>query len=423
MIELIEKKKNGLELTYDELKFIVDGFINGDIPDYQMSSFLMAVVIKSMTDKETMNLTDIMLNSGDILDLSSIPGKKVDKHSTGGIGDKTTVIVAPIVASLGVNVAKMSGRGLGITGGTIDKLESIPGFKTSLSKEEFINEVKNIGVAIATSTGNFVPADKKIYALRDVSGTTQSIPLIASSIMSKKLASGADYIVIDLKVGKGALLKEYSDAVKLAKLMVKIGNNYNKKTICILTNMNEPLGTNVGNSLEIIEAIDSLKGKGSKDLNDVVIELSTYMVSLGKSISLEEARKQVIESINSGKAYNKFLELVKYQEGIVENIKLSPKVFSVKSSKTGYLNEIDALKIGQVVHKIGAGRNSLEDKIDFGVGISLSVKTGDYINSGEELVKVYLNEKDLSMREILDCFIIEENKKEKEPIIYEVIDK
>lgn len=422
IIDIINKKREKQVLTKEELAFAVNEFCNNEVKDYQMSSLLMAICINGLSKEEIFDLTDIMLNSGERIDLSSINGIKVDKHSTGGIGDKTTLILAPLVASLGIPVAKMSGRGLGYTGGTIDKLESIPGFQVSKTKEEFIRQVNEIGVSVVGQTGNLVPADKKIYALRDVTGTVSSIPLIASSIMSKKLASGADKIVIDVKVGKGALLNNLSDARELAHLMVEIGSHYNKKTVCILTAMDEPLGCNIGNALEVQECIEVLQGGGSKDLKDLVITLASYMVKLGKDISLEDAKVMVIDALSNKKAYNKFLEFVNAQNGDLTKLTTAPKVFSIKSTKTGFIDEIDALKIGKLVHDIGGGRSKKEDEINYGVGVVITKKTGDFVTEGEELIKVYLDTIDCKMQDVLDCFVISDDASKAKKLIYEVIE-
>lgn len=421
IIDIIEKKKKKQELTKEEIDFFVKGFLSGEIKDYQISSLLMAICLNDMTDEETINLTFTMLDSGDKIDLSKIEGTKVDKHSTGGVGDKTSIILAPLVASTGVKIAKMSGRGLGHTGGTIDKLEAIEGFQTSLTEEEFINNVNDISVAITGQTGNIAPADKKLYALRDVTGTVNSIPLIASSIMSKKLASGADKIVIDLKVGNGALVNNIDEARRLGHLMVKIGKNAGKEVICFLTNMNEPLGHNIGNGLEILECIDVLNGKGPDDLKKLIIELASTMVSLGKNITKEEALKMVTDNLNNGKAYQKFLDFVERQHGNIEHISISDKTLSVKSNKDGFVTDIDTLKLGEIVRSLGAGRLNKEDKIDYGVGLIINKKVGDFIIEGEELVKIYYNEKNISIIDILNCFKIENDYKEKEPLIYEKI--
>lgn len=405
IIDIITKKKNKEELTYEEIKYAVDGYISGEILDYQMSSLLMAITIQGMTDRETFDLTEIMLNSGEKINLDDIQ-PVVDKHSTGGVGDKTTLVLAPLVASCGVNVAKMSGRGLGFTGGTIDKLESIEGFNTSIDIGRFKEQIKKINVAIVGQMGNLVPADKKIYALRDVTGTVESIPLIASSIMSKKLASGASSIVIDVKVGNGALMKTESDAKILAELLVKIGKKHNKKVVCFITDMEEPLGYTIGNSLEVLESINTLVGKGPKDLTHLVINLATYMVSFGKNIKLEDAYKEVTENLYNGKAYKKFQELVKSQNGDLRKIKISDKVILIKSKEDGYIKNINALKLGEIARILGAGRLNKEDNIDFEVGIVLNKKVGDKINKGEELLKLYVKNKTIEENEILECFEI-----------------
>lgn len=407
IVDIINKKRLNKELTREEIEFAVSGYLDDSIKDYQMSSLLMAIVINGMTDRETIDLTDIMLKSGEVIDLSKIDGLIVDKHSTGGVGDKVTLVLAPLLASFGIKIAKMSGRGLGHTGGTIDKLESIEGFNTHITNKEFIKQVNKINIALVSQTGNLVPADKKIYALRDVTGTVESIPLIASSIMSKKLASGSDIIMIDVKVGNGALMKNLHDAKKLARIMVKIGKAYRKPTICILTNMEEPLGYAIGNSLEVKESIDTLKGNGPSDLLEVVMTFASLIVGAYKKISNSEARDLIFKQINTGAAYKKFEEMVKSQGGDIEKIKYTDKVFSIKSDKEGYINKINALELGNIAKKIGAGRNSLDDEIDYEVGLVLSKKVGDYVAKDEELVKVYLKNKDISISEILACFQID----------------
>ena len=421
IIEIIEKKRKKEVLTYDEIEFVVNGFLDKTIKTYQMSALLMAIVLNGMTDEETINLTDVMIKSGDIIDLSDIDGIIVDKHSTGGVGDKVTLVLAPLLASLGIKIAKMSGRGLGHTGGTIDKLESIEGFNVSLDEEEFINQVNDINIALVSQTGNLVPADKKIYALRDVTGTVEAIPLIASSIMSKKIASGADIIVIDVKVGNGALIKTVDEAKKLSKLMIKIGKTYKKAVICILTNMDEPLGWAIGNALEVNEAINTLKGNGPSDLLEVVMTLCSIIVGAVKKISPNDAKDLLFKQINNGEAYNKFKELVEHQGGNIDNIYISNKVFSIKSEKTGYINKINALRLGEIAKMIGAGRNSLDDTIDYEVGLELNKKVGDYVEKEEELVRVYLKDKDIAISEILECFEIEDELKEKKDLIIDIL--
>ena len=421
IIDIINKKRNRKQLTREEIEFAVNGYLDGSVKDYQMSSLLMAIVLNGMTARETIDLTDIMIKSGDVLDLSKIDGIIVDKHSTGGVGDKVTLVLGPLLASLGIKIAKMSGRGLGHTGGTIDKLEAIEGFNTKLTEKKFIKQVNDINIALVGQTADLVPADKKIYALRDVTGTVESLPLIASSIMSKKIASGADIIMIDVKVGNGALMKNIDSAKALAKLMVKIGKAYRKPTICLITNMEEPLGNAVGNSLEVKEAIDTLKGNGPSDLLEVVITLCSIIIGAVNKMPNNEAKNLLFKQLNNGEAYKKFEELVKSQGGKINNIKISDKVFSIKSDREGYINNIDALHIGEIAKKIGAGRNTLDDKIDYEVGLVLSKKVGDYVEKEEELVKVYLKDKDISISEILDCFTIEEELKSNPKLILDII--
>ena len=389
-IDIINKKRVGEKLSKVELDYVFNGYLNGTVKDYQMSSLLMAICINGMTDEEVFDLVDIFIKSGDVLDLSMIPGVKVDKHSTGGVGDKVSLIIGPIVASCGVPVPKMSGRGLGHTGGTIDKLESIPGFNVNLTDEEFINQVKNIGLAITGQTKNLCPLDKVIYALRDVTGTVSSIPLIATSIMSKKIAGGADKILLDVKVGDGALMKEMDEAKALASLMEKIGKFYNKEVVCEITDMNTPLGDNIGNALEVVEAVDILRGKKSH-LRDLCIDVSSKMISMSKGISVIEAKKEVMESLNSGRAYNKFLEFVKYQGGDIHGLKVSGKTIDVKSKRSGTLTKIRALNLGKLSVSLGAGRMSKEDTIDYTVGIVLNKHVGDIININDTLCTLYVN--------------------------------
>mgnify|MGYP004493785459 CR=1 FL=1 len=420
IVEIIEKKKNKEELTFNEIKYAVEGYIIGIVKDYQMSALLMAIVLNGMSEDETFNLTKIMLDSGDKIDLSNINGIKVDKHSTGGIGDKTSLVVLPLVASCGVPVAKMSGRGLGFTGGTIDKLESIEGFKTSMDEEDFIKQVNKINIALISQTGNLVPADKKIYALRDVTGTTESIPLIASSIMSKKLASGSDKIVLDVKVGKGAFMKNLSDARKLAELMVKIGNNSGKETVALLTNMDYPLGRTIGNGLEVQEAIDTLLGNGDSRFLNLCLVLASYMVSLGKNISLEKALEEVEESYKNKKGYEKLKEFVSAQGGNIDNIEISSSKIEIISDKEGYITNIDSLHLAELSNSLGAGRTKKEDSIDHGVGIKLEKVYGDKVNKGDILCYVYTN-KSIDEKEYRDCFNIEDDILDDIKVIYDVI--
>lgn len=396
IVDIINKKRVGEVLTREELDYAFNGYLKGTVKDYQMSSLLMAICINGMDEYETFALTDIFINSGDILDLSSIEGIKVDKHSTGGVGDKVTLIIGPIVASTGCVVPKMSGRGLGHTGGTIDKLESIEGFNTSLSEEEFINQVKKIGLAVIGQTKNLCPIDKVIYALRDVTGTTSSIPLIATSIMSKKIAGGADKILLDVKVGNGALMKTREDAEKLANLMEKIGKNYNREVICEITDMNIPLGDNIGNSLEVMEAMDILNGKKGR-LYDLCIEIASQMISLAKNISMPDARIEAINAVDSKRAYNKFLEFVKEQGGDITSLKVSDKTIEVKSTKTGVIKEMNALALGELSVSLGAGRRNKEDKIDHTVGIVLEKHLDEHVEVGETLCTLYVNDLNISI--------------------------
>ncbi len=407
ILEIINKKRLGQELSYEELDTIFNGYLKGNVPDYQMSSFLMAICINGMTDKEIFGLTKIFIDSGDVLDFSDIPGIKVDKHSTGGIGDKTTLVIAPIVASLGIPVIKMSGRGLGYTGGTIDKLESIPGYRVDLTDEEISRQVKNINIVITGQTGSLVPMDKVIYALRDVTATVSSIPLIASSIMSKKIASGADKILIDIKVGNGALLQTKEEAEKLSELMIKIGEEYKREVRTIISDMNIPLGKCVGNSLEVLEAIDVLRGV-EKDNNFVNLcyELATEMVSMGLSLSKEKAYMMVKNSIEDGSAYQKFLELVKTQNGNIEGIKVSEKTYDLCAQSSGTLKAINALEVGKLSLSLGAGKENIDDTIDYTVGVKLNKLVGDSVEKGEVLATLYVN-KDVSNISINDIFMID----------------
>ncbi len=418
ILDIIDKKEKGAILSKEELEFIINGYLNGSIPDYQMSALLTEIDLLGLTDQETINLTDIMLHSGDVLNLGD---NITDKHSTGGVGDKTTIVLAPLVASLGVKVAKMSGRGLGHTGGTIDKLESIEGFQTSMSLEKFKKQVSDINIALVGSMGNLVPADKKIYALRDVTGTVDSIPLIASSIMSKKLASGAQNIVIDLKVGNGALINSLTEARQLANLMIKIGKQYNKKVACVLTNMNQPLGCAVGNSVEVMEAINTLKGKGPADLNELVIKLGSLMVSMALNINENEAESMVKENLYNGKGYTKMLEWVNAQGGNINNISASKHVKQIIAPKDLYISSINALKIGKLARKIGAGRLTKDDKIDLSVGIILNYKTGDFVLKDSPLATILYNDKIITDEEVLSCFTFSEKPVSKPSLIIEII--
>lgn len=387
--EIIEKKKNKEELSKEELEEIFFGYLNETVKDYQMSAFLMAICLNGMTDKETFIVTDLFLHSGDRLDLSFIEGVKVDKHSTGGVGDKTTLVVGPIVASCGVPFIKMSGRGLGFTGGTIDKLESIPNLKVSLTKEEIKKQAEEIGIVITSQTANLTPLDKKVYALRDATSTTESIPLIASSIMSKKIAGGADKIVIDIKVGEGALLKTKEEALKLGNLLVKIGNYYKREVSLIYSDMSMPLGKAIGNKLEVIEAIKVLKGLEKETLYDECILIATKLISLAKNISLEKAKEEAIDSIESGKAYKKFEEFVTYQHGDLQDLKEEEKPIIIRANKPGIIKKIHALEVAKLSYQLGALRATKDEKIDYNAGVYIERKIGDKIAPGDVLMQLY----------------------------------
>lgn len=420
IIDIILKKKNKEELTEEEIKYVVEGFTNGSICDYQMSSLLMAITINDMTDNEVIYLTKYMMLSGNTIDLSFLDNV-VDKHSTGGVGDKTTLIIAPIVAACSCKVAKMSGKGLGYTGGTIDKLESIPGFRTNLSKDEFIHEIEDVGMAITSQTDDVALADKKIYALRDVTGTTESIPLIASSIMSKKIASGSKKLVIDLKVGEGALVKDIESARRLGNLMIKIGKENGMEVICLLTNMNIPLGNNVGNSLEVLEAINTLYYNKESNLQKLCVCLASYMVSLGKGISYEEANNMVLDAIRSKKAYNKFLEFVLYQHGDITKLPKSNMIYEVKSDTSGYLTDISSLEIAKLSMHLGAGRQNKDDKIDYSAGIIINKNINDYVNINDTILTLYTN-KDVPLFDKNKLFKISDNiNNNNSSLIYEII--
>ena len=400
MVDLIEKKRDGFELSKEEIDFIIEGYTKGDIPDYQMAAFAMSVFFKGMNDIESTNLAIAMLNSGDAMDLSMIDGVKVDKHSTGGVGDKVSLVLAPMVASLGIKFAKMSGRGLGHTGGTLDKLESIPGYNIYLTYEEFVKQVNKIGLAIVGQTGNLTPADKKLYALRDVTATVNSIPLIASSIMSKKLASGSNAICLDVKVGSGAFMKDIESASKLAELMVQIGKNAGRSMTAILTDMDEPLGFAIGNQLEVIEAINTLKGKGPKDLTDICLEIGSYLVVDAKVAStFEEAKELLKAQIVNGEALKKLAELAEAQGGDGSYV-LNPTKFEsakeiipVIAKEAGYITYINAFEIGVSSMLLGGGRETMNDIIDPAVGIVLNKKIEDYVQPGDVLAYVHTNGK------------------------------
>lgn len=420
IIDIIVKKKNKEILTYDEIKYAVDNFIGGEVKDYQMSSLLMAIVLNGMSEEEIFNLTKIMLDSGDKIDLSKINGIKVDKHSTGGVGDKTTLVVGPLAAACGVPIAKMSGKGLGFTGGTIDKLESIKGFNTNISEERFINQVNDIGISLVSQSGNLVPADKKIYALRDVTGTTESIPLIASSIMSKKLASGADKIVLDVKVGRGAFMKTIEDAKKLSETMIKIGNNFGKEVVALITNMDYPLGYTIGNAIEVKEAIETLDGNGEERFTKLCLVLASYMVSIGKEISVEDALDMVTEKLNNKEALNKFKELVKSQDGDIDSISLSKESVDLISKKDGYITDINPIVLAEFINKLGAGRQSKDDIINYGVGVKLNKQINEKVSTGDKLLTIICDEK-IDINELYSAFKISNEKIDNPKIIFDVV--
>ena len=398
MVDLIEKKRDGQELSTEEIKFIINGYTDGSIPDYQVSALTMAIYFKGMTEKERADLTMAMVQSGDQIDLSQIEGIKVDKHSTGGVGDTTTLVLGPLVAAVGVPIAKMSGRGLGHTGGTIDKLEAVKGFHVEIENEEFIDLVNKNKIAVIGQSGNLTPADKKLYALRDVTATVDSIPLIASSIMSKKIAAGADAIVLDVKTGAGAFMKTLEDSKELAKAMVRIGNNVGRKTMAVISDMSQPLGYAIGNALEVKEAIDTLKGEGPEDLTELCLTLGSHMVYLAeKASSLEEARQKLENAIKNGSALEKlkvFLSSQGGDESIVDNPSKMPQAkytFELEANEDGYVAEIVADEVGTAAMILGAGRATKESTIDLAVGLVLRKKIGDQVKKGESLVTIYSN--------------------------------
>ncbi|SDN38821.1 pyrimidine-nucleoside phosphorylase [Alkalicoccus daliensis] len=430
MVDVIEKKRNGNALTEEEIRYFVDGYTTGDIPDYQVSALMMAVYFQGMSDKETAVLTQAMVDSGETIDLSSIQGHKVDKHSTGGVGDKISFLVGPMVASVGVPVAKMSGRGLGHTGGTIDKLESISGFNVEITKDEFIANVNKNKLAVAGQTGNLAPADKKLYALRDVTATVDSIPLIAGSIMSKKIASGADSIVLDVKTGSGAFMKTLEDSEALAREMVAIGKNLGRNTIAVISDMNQPLGYEVGNANEIREAVEVLQGAKVNDLRELSLELSAHMAVLAKVFpDYDAAYKQIEENIDNGKAFEAFRTFVAAQGGdvaMIDDLSLlpsAPYAVEVKAQEEGYVNAIDAASIGVAAMYLGAGRATKESEINHGVGISLKKKIGDHVKAGETLLVLHSEEEEPkdSTEKALQAYEISSGKPDDLPLIYKVI--
>ncbi len=432
MVDLIVKKRDGHELTDEEIRFWIDGYVKGEVPDYQSSAMQMAILFKGMSDREVSTLTDCMEHSGETLDLSGIKGIKVDKHSTGGVGDKTSLVLGPMVAACGAPVAKLSGRGLGHTGGTLDKLESIPGLTIAIEGERFEKQVNTIGLAIAGQTAHLVPADKKMYALRDVTGTVESIPLIAASVMSKKLASGADAILLDVTVGEGAFMKNMNDARRLATIMVNIGNRLGRNTKAVLSDMSEPLGFAVGNALEVKEAIDSLQGRGPEDLMELCYTAGSIMLVQSKcASSIEEGRAKLHEVINNGKAFEVFCKMVEMQEGDVsyilhpEKFEVSKNIIEIRAEDEGYVKSLNALEIGESSMRLGGGRATLEDVIDMSAGIVLHKKIGDDVKKGDILCTVYTNKSEKEYAPILEdikkAFVLTKEFVLKRPVIREVI--
>ena len=431
MVDIIIKKRTKQELSKEEIDFVIENYTKNIIPDYQMSSLAMAILFNGMNARETADLTNAMMYSGDIVDLSSINGVKVDKHSTGGVGDKTSLVLGPLVASLGAKVAKMSGRGLGHTGGTLDKMESIPGLTIELSEEQFIKQVNDIGIAIMGQTSELVPADKKLYSLRDVTGTVESIPLIASSIMSKKLATGSDTICLDVKYGSGAFCKTVEDARVLAKAMVEIGTHLNRDTKAIISNMNEPLGLAIGNILEVKEAVNTLKGNGPKDLVDLCLYAGSIMLVQAKLYkSKEDAKEALLEVLNNGKAYEKLKEFIAYQGGDtsyldnLDKFETSKYEHKIYAKESGYIRDIIALDLGVAAMKLGAGRATKEDVIDYTAGLILNKKVGDKIEKGELLISCYTNKENVNevLKEIENAFTITSEYIAKEDIIKDYIE-
>ena len=391
--EIIAHKRDKKVLSKDEINYFITEYVKGNITDYQAAALVMAIYLNGMTKEETTDLTLAMAHSGEILDLSKIGKTVVDKHSTGGVGDKTTLIIGPIVASCNVPFIKMSGRGLGFTGGTIDKLESIKGFKVDLSEEEIENQAKAINIVVTSQTKDLTPLDKKVYALRDATSTTESIPLIASSIMSKKIAGGADKIVIDIKVGEGALLKDKKEAERLGKLLIEIGKSYNREVATIYSDMNTPLGKAIGNKLEVIEVIKVLKGLEKGSLYDECVILASNLISLAKNISLEKAKSEVIDSINSLKAYQKFCDFITYQHGNIDDLKIEDEEIIIRANKEGTIKKIHALEIAKLSYNLGAGRNSKEEQIDYDAGVYLEKEIGDQVKPGDVLMRLYTKKK------------------------------
>ena len=396
ILEIITRKKNGASLSYDELEFAFMGYLNKDIPTYQMSALLMAITINGMNMSETLALTDIFIKSGEQYNISADVKNTVDKHSTGGVGDTTTLIVGPMIAAMGMHMVKMSGKGLGLTGGTIDKLESIPGMNVKLSRQELIDKANEVGFALSSQTKELTPLDKVIYSLRDVTGTTESIPLIASSIMSKKIALGAENILIDIKVGDGALIKNQDEANELSKLLVAIGESYNRNVRTIISNMDTPLSYAIGNAIEVKEAINVLHGKKCP-LYDVAVECAANLLSMARGLDIEECRMYAEKTIETGKALQKFYEFIQAQGGRLADMKISDKIIPINANKSGRVKKVDALGAAKLAAKLGASKMSIDDKIDYSVGVYLNVREGDNVNEGDLLMKLYVNDPDINL--------------------------
>lgn len=431
-VDLIHKKREGMELDASEIAFLIQGYSRGDIPDYQMSAWAMAVFYKGMSESETAALTMAMAESGDQVNLAPIHGVKVDKHSTGGVGDKTTLIIGPLVASVGVPVAKMSGRGLGHTGGTIDKLESISGFKTELSREDFISQVNDIGLAVIGQSGDLAPADKKLYALRDVTATVESIPLIASSVMSKKIAAGADAIVLDVKTGSGAFMKTQEDAEKLASAMVAIGTQVGRNTAAIISDMDQPLGYAIGNALEVAEAIATLRGEGPEDLTELCLTLASHMVVLGgQAATIEQAKDKLKDQLRNGEALAKFKAFVEAQAGdgsVIDDpsrLPAAPMSAEVLAAEDGYVAAIEAEQLGLAAMMLGAGRATKDAAIDYAVGLTLRKKVGDEVRKGESIATLHIREENGETAKVADrvraAYRIESGKPKTKPLIFAVV--
>ena len=429
--DIIRKKRDGNELSKDEISFLIQGYVKDEIPDYQIAAFLMSIYLQGLTTKETIFLTEELIASGKVIDLSSVPGKKVDKHSTGGVGDKVSLVLAPLVASLGINVPMISGRSLGHTGGTLDKLESIPGFQTNLSVDKFIKNIREVGVCIIGQTEEITPADKKLYSLRDATSTVESIPLIASSIMSKKIASGLDGLVLDVKTGNGAFLKDFNQSKSLAKQMIEIGKGMRKDVVALITDMNQPLGKMVGNATEVVECIETLKGEGPNDLVELTVTIGAHMLKLAKICdNLDTGKEMLLKTLKTGKAYEKFIKMVIQQggdEGYLSDMKnkaISKNIKEVLAVNNGYVSAIDTYKMGTAARILGAGRNKINDKIDHSVGYEVLAKLGDRIEHKQPLVKIFYNDENRCNQAetlIKDAYEISNESPHIPPLIYEVL--